>query len=273
MCCIVASVFVVFPAQLEAGGTQNSEMKKKKKKDLVRFCLPAKLTKPGMPGEPCCGRNIPGPQLFHPFLVVCSLLIPNHPLIPQSLSGRCTKPDPAVGAADGRIIQSLNLFHLFLWLRIVREQMAIFSSVSVIRSHSLRQRWLKQIPGPLQSHHLVFPSARPPLSAWARRPPARRRGAGARRAPGWGQPRCLHLSPLHLYGMLSSGGWQECLGSTSHLCWGLGGLGSHTAPSCAVTGAHWDSAQLQTGELLLRRRCQRLFLLHLPSWPWRKWVF
>lgn len=30
MCCIVASVFVVFPAQLEAGGTRNSEMGKKK---------------------------------------------------------------------------------------------------------------------------------------------------------------------------------------------------------------------------------------------------
>lgn len=28
MCCIVASVFVVFPAQLEAGGTQNLEMEK-----------------------------------------------------------------------------------------------------------------------------------------------------------------------------------------------------------------------------------------------------
>lgn len=175
MCCIVASVFVVFPAQLEAGGTRNSEMEEKK--NLVRFCLPAKLTKPGMPGEPRCGRNIPAPQVFRPSLVVCSLLIPNHPLIPKSLSGRCTKPDPAVGATHGRIIHSLNLFHLFLWLRIVREQMAIFSSVSVIRSHSLRQRWLKQIPGPLQSHHLVFPSAQPPLSAWARLPPARRREA------------------------------------------------------------------------------------------------
>lgn len=107
-----------------------------------------------------------------------SLLSPNHPLVPKSLSGCCTKPDPAVGAGAGQIIQSLNLFHLFLWLRIVREQMAIFSSVSVIRSHSLRQRWLKQIPGPLQSHHLVFPSAQPLPSAWARLPPACRREAG-----------------------------------------------------------------------------------------------
>lgn len=190
MCCIVASVFVVFPAQLEAGGTRNSEMEGKKK-DLVRFCLPAKLTKPAMPGEPRCGRNIPAPQLFRPSLVVCSLLIPNHPLIPKSLSGRCTKPDPAVGAAHGRIIHSLNLFHLFLWLRIVREQMAIFSSVSVIRSHSLRQRWLKQIPGPLQSHHLVFPSAQPPLSAWARLP----RGAGSLESPWmWSAPVSAPLS-------------------------------------------------------------------------------
>lgn len=193
MRCIVASVFVVFPAQLEAGGTQNSEMGGKR--DLVRFCLPAKLTKPGMPGEPCCGCNIPGPQLLHPFLVVCSLLIPKHPLIPKSLSGRCTKPDPAVGAADGRIIQSLNLFHLFLWLRIVQEQMAIFSSVSIIRSHSLRQRWLKQIPGPLQSHHLVFPSAQPPLSAWARLP----REAGSPESLWmWSAPIVCTSLPLHL---------------------------------------------------------------------------
>lgn len=160
-----------------AGSRRHSKFRDGGKKNLVRFCLPAKLTKPGMPGEPRCGRNIPAPQVFRPSLVVCSLLIPNHPLIPKSLSGRCTKPDPAVGATHGRIIHSLNLFHLFLWLRIVREQMAIFSSVSVIRSHSLRQRWLKQIPGPLQSHHLVFPSAQPPLLAWARLPPARRREA------------------------------------------------------------------------------------------------
>ena len=69
--------------------------------DLVRFHLPAKLTKPRMPGEPCCGRSIPGPYLFLPF---DSLLIPNHPLIPKLLSGRCTKPDPAVGARDEQII-------------------------------------------------------------------------------------------------------------------------------------------------------------------------
>lgn len=122
-----------------------------------------------MLGEPCCRHSILGPSPLRSFH---SLLIPNHPLIPKSLLGCCTKPDPAVEAGDGQIIQSLNLFHLFLWLRIVQEQMAIFSSVSVIRSHSLRQRWLKQIPGPLQSHHLVFPSAQPPLSAWAQLPPA-----------------------------------------------------------------------------------------------------
>lgn len=152
----------------------------------MRFQLPAKLTKAGMLGESCCGRSIPSPRLFHPLPTFCSLLIPKHPLIPQS--GGCTKPDPAVGAGDGQIIQSLNLFHLFLWLRIVREQMAIFSSVSVIRSHSLRQRWLKQIPGPLQSHHLVFPSAQPLPSAWA----GGKRGG--RRAGAWGQPHRLSLS-------------------------------------------------------------------------------
>lgn len=165
----------------------------KKITDLVRFCLPAKLTKPGMPGEPCCRHSIP---LLHLFLASCSLPIPNHPLIPNSLSGCCTKPDPAAGAGNGLIMQSLNLFHLFLWLRIVREQMAIFSSVSVIRSHSLRQRWLKQIPGPLQSHHLVFPSAQPPLPAWARLPPVCRREAGGRGAPGWGQRRVYPFIPM-----------------------------------------------------------------------------
>lgn len=162
-----------------AGSRRHSKFRDGKKiMDLVRFHLPAKLAKPGMPGEPCCGRSIPGPHLFRPLPAFHSLLIPNHPLIPKSLSGHCTKPDPAVGAGTGQIIQSLNLFHLFLWLRIVREQMAIFSSVSVIRSHSLRQRWLRQIPGPLQSHHLVFPSAQPLPSAWARLPPACRREVG-----------------------------------------------------------------------------------------------
>lgn len=226
-----------------------------------------------MPGEPCCGRNIPGPQLFHPFLVVCSLLIPNHPLIPKSLSGRCTKPDPAVGAADGRIIQSLNLFHLFLWLRIVREQMAIFSSVSVIRSHSLRQQWLKQIPGPLQSHHLVFPSAQ----RRCRRGLGFRQRAGgkrgARRADGCGQPHCLHLSP-------TSSPWNAKLWRVAGVAGihippflGFGRLGatlsrSHRAFLCrdTVRVTHWDSAQLQIGKLLfLRRKRQRLFLLRLPS--------
>lgn len=165
----------------------------------MRFQLPPKLTKPGMPGEPHCRRRIPGPQLFHPLPAFCSLLIPNRPLIPKSLSGHCTKPDPAVGAGDGQIIQSLNLFHLFLWLRIVQEQMAIFSSVSVIRSHSLRQRWLKQIPGPLQSHHLVFPSAQPPPSAWARLPPASRREVGRQEKPMDGvSPIACAFLPLHL---------------------------------------------------------------------------
>lgn len=246
----------------------------------MRFCLPAQLTKSGMPGEPCCGRSIPGPQLFHPFLVVCSLLIPNHPLIPKSLSGRCTKPDPAVGAADGRIIQSLNLFHLFLWLRIVREQMAIFSSVSVIRSHSLRQRWLKQIPGPLQSHHLVLPSAQPPLPAWAR---SRQRAGGkwgARRAEGCGQPHQLHLSPTS--SLRNAQLWRVAGVAGIHIppLLGFGGFGaelsrSHGALLCSdrVRVTHWDGAQLQTGKLLLRRRCQRLFLLHIPSWPRRKWCF
>lgn len=49
----------------------------------------------------------------------------------------------------------------------------------------------------------------------------------------------------------------------------------HGAFLCSdrVRVTHWDSAQLQTGKLLLRRGCQRLFLLHLPAWPRRKWVF
>lgn len=89
---------------------------------------------------------------------------------------------------------------------------------------------------------------------------------------------CTSL-PLHLCGMLSFGGWQERLGSTSHLYWGLGGLGCSVSLArclpCSdrVRVTHWDSAQLQTGNLLLRRGCQRLFLLHLPAWPRRKWVF
>lgn len=233
-----------------------------------------------MPGEPCYGCNIPGPQLFRPFLGVCSLLIPNHPLIPKPLSGRCTKPDPAAGAADGRIIQPLNLFHLFLWLRIVREQMAIFSSVSVIRSHSLRQRWLKQIPGPLQSHHLVFPSAPAAAVGVGSASPAPE-GRGEPGEPVDGvSPTCLHLSPTSSLGNAEL--WRLAGVPGIHISppLGFGRFGatlshSHGAFLCSdrVRGTHWDTAQLRIWELLLRRRRQRLFLLHLPSCSRRKWVF
>ncbi|XP_040387067.1 uncharacterized protein LOC121057266 [Cygnus olor] len=192
-CCIVASDFVVFPAQLEAGGTRNREMERKKKKiNLARFLLAAEFTKTWVLGEPRCWRSSPALLLFRPLLISGLCSPQNHPLIPQLLSGHNTKHDPGAGVGAGRITQPLNLFHLFLWLRIVREQMAIFSSVSLLRRRSLRQRRLKQIRAPLQSHHLVFPSAQPLLSAWARLQPAPTSGAG------WGRGRggaALCLSP------------------------------------------------------------------------------
>lgn len=186
-CCIVASVFVVFPAQLEAGGTRNPEMegkqKKKNKINLARFHLAAKFTKTGVLGEPRCWRSSPAPLLLHPFLISGLCSPQNHPLIPQFLSGHGTKHNPGAGVGAGRVPQPLNLFHLFLRLRIVREQMAIFSSVSLLRRRSPRQRRLKQIRAPLQSHHLLFPSAQPLLSAPARLQPAPTSGAG------WGRCR------------------------------------------------------------------------------------
>lgn len=230
----------------------------------MRFCFPAKFTKPGMRGEPCHRRSI------QRFPLPYFLLIPNHPLIPNSLSGHCTKPDPAVGARDGQIMQSLNLYHLFLWLRIVREQMAIFSSVSVIRSHSLRQRWLKQIPGPLQSHHLVFPSAQPPLPPWARLPPACRREVGSRRASGWGQRRAYPFireqSPWSAKLCSVRSGWEPhpklCLGgfgaalACSHSaclcqCWGEG----NSLGLCPVTNWEAASHEKMPGAVSAARPC------------------
>lgn len=154
-----------------------------------------------------------------------------------------------------RIIQSLNLFHLFLWLRLVREQMAIFSSVSVIRSHSLRQQWLKQIPGPLQSHHLVFPSAWPPLLAWARLPPALRREAGSPESRWRAQPRCLHLSPTP--SLRNAKLWRVAGVAGMHISpllgfgkFGATLSGSHGAFLCGdtVRATPWDSAPVANWE-------------------------
>lgn len=109
-------------------------------------------------------------------------------------------------------------------------------------------------------------------------------GSGeAGKADGWGQPHRLRLSPPSSLSrarrMQSSGGCQEWLGYTSQLCWGLGDSGllwlAHTVPFRASDGVrltHWESAQLQTGKLLLQRTCQWLFVLHLPAQSGGKWV-
>lgn len=130
--CIVVSVFVVFPAQLEAGGT-------KKWRD-------------GGGGGEGERKNQSGssPSSFqtHRTRDAPTLLIPAHP---RWLWGCCTKHGPSAGVEAGLVKPSLHLFHLFLWLRIVREQMAIFSSVSVIRSRSPRQGWLTQTRPPCKA--------------------------------------------------------------------------------------------------------------------------
>lgn len=56
-----------------AGSRRRSKFRDgRKQMELVRFHLPAKLTKPGMPAEPCCGHSIPAPHLFHPLPAFCS---------------------------------------------------------------------------------------------------------------------------------------------------------------------------------------------------------
>ena len=110
-------------------------------------------------------------------------------------------------------------------------------------------------------------------------------GSGEAGEPADGvSPVACALLPLHLCAAPAECKAPEAVRSCwdPHLSfagvWG-GGLGllwlTHTVPSHAsdeVRLTYWESAQLQTGTLLLERRCRWLFLLHLPAPLGGKWV-
>lgn len=135
-CCIVVCLFLCCfqpswkQEVSENGGVGVKKKKKRKRKkekgiDLAGIHLPAKSTEPGMLA-PCSSQPIPS--------------------CPNGFGDAAQSMAPLLASKP-----SLHLFHLFLWLRIVREQMAIFSSVSVIRSRSPRQGWLTQTRPPCKA--------------------------------------------------------------------------------------------------------------------------
>lgn len=93
LCCVGASVSVAFPAQLEAGGTRDSAVERRKGSGEVSS---ANLTPAGLPAA-----QHPAASPLPPLPSFCSLLLPNPPLMPTSLPGGCTKPSGAVGAGAG----------------------------------------------------------------------------------------------------------------------------------------------------------------------------
>lgn len=179
-----------------AGSRRHSKFRDGKKKimDLVRFCLLAKLTKARMPAEPSCGRSIPGPHRFHPLPTFQSLLVANH-AHSQSLSGRCTKPDPAVGAGNGQIIQVAEFISPFPLVANCPGADGDF--LKCIRySKSLTETAMAQTnprPPAKPSFGLsICPAAAVGVGS---APASAPEGTGRQESSGWGRPRRLRLPP------------------------------------------------------------------------------
>lgn len=247
-CCIVASVFVVFPAQLEAGGTRNSEMERNSGSGEILSSCQTRQSRDARRAQLWAQhpRASPLPPSFYlPFFA--------HPKLSshsQSLSGRCTKPDPAVGAGNGQIIQVAEFISPFPLVANCPGADGDF--LKCIRySKSLTETAMAQTnprPPAKPSFGLsICPAAAVGVGS---APASVPEGSGRQESGGWGWPRRLHLPPAS----------SQCRGVGIHVpaLLGFGAALSHS--HSAVLCQRW-------GELNSLEKCT---VVNWEAASWRK---